>query len=360
MAAAHKTFLDGFLYFINILFALLLMGSYLAYYVPPSLTTIFSFLALGYPVWFIVNLAFAIYWLLRFKVKILLPIIAISIGYGHVGRLYQFGSTEKVVAGGQKLKVMSFNVRLFNKYKWIEDNDVQGKIVRLIQNERPDVLMLQEFSGSTSDFQKELGFKYQHFKHSQKGQYGTVIFSKHPITKSNTLTIEGDSSTNNTFHYADIEWQKKTIRFFNVHLASVGLENEDYKLLQNPNDENQEQLEEGLRSIANNLSNAFKRRELQVQSVMREVRASPHPVVMAGDFNDVPQSFVYHEVSNELLDSFEGGGEAFGKTYVPSPVPLRIDFIFHSESLNAFNFKRIKDELSDHYPITTDIEWEFD
>ena len=73
MAARRKTFLDGLLYFINILFAVLLLGSYLAYYVPPSLTAVFSFLALGYPVWFIINLTFVLYWLLRFKLKIIPP-----------------------------------------------------------------------------------------------------------------------------------------------------------------------------------------------------------------------------------------------------------------------------------------------
>src|SRR5690606_42059 len=145
MAATRKTFLEGVLYFSNIIFALLLLGSYLAYYVPASVTTIFSILALGYPVWFFVNLVFAIYWLIRFKTKIFLPILAISIGYGHVGRLYQFGGPEKVVSSDQKLKVMSFNVRLFNQYNWIDDHTIEKQIVDLIKDEKPDVLMLQEY-----------------------------------------------------------------------------------------------------------------------------------------------------------------------------------------------------------------------
>lgn len=357
MAERRKSLLDGLLYFFNIIFALLLIGSYLAYYIPPSLTTFFSFLALGYPVLFLINLAFVVYWLIRFKVKILLPIIAISIGYAHVGRLYQFGTPQKVVGNDHKLRVMSFNVRLLNKYGWLQDDQVKQKTLQLIQAERPDVLMLQEFSGDEG-FVEKLAYKHQFFKPSQHGRNGSIILSNLPFGKHGIVTIENDSSANNQFQYADIEWQQKSIRLINVHLASVGLENADYEMLENPNTDNQEQLERGLRSITGNLSQAFIRRELQIKTVIQEVKASPHPVILAGDFNDVPQSFIYHEVSNELKDSFEDGAEGFGKTYVKSPVPLRIDYIFYSPELNAFNFKHIKKELSDHYPIVTDIEWQ--
>ncbi|WP_417602900.1 endonuclease/exonuclease/phosphatase family protein [Owenweeksia hongkongensis] len=357
MAAARKTFLDGLLYFFNVIFALLLLGSYLAYYVPSSVTTVFSIIALGYPVWFFVNLAFAIYWLIRFKTKVFLPIVVISLGYMHVGRLYQFGGAEKVVANDQKLKVMSFNVRLFNQYDWIDDHTIETQIVELIKDENPDVLMLQEYKKTDKATAKSLGFSYSSFKPNRNGQYGLAIFSKFKIEKSEAIIIENDSSYNNQFQYADIVWKKKPIRFINVHLASIGLEYSDYELLENPDTENHEKLEKGIKSIANNLSNAFKRREVQIQSVVHEIQTSPNPVVLAGDFNDVPQSFVYHEIDNELEDSFTESGQGFGKTYVKSPVPLRIDYIFHSENLHALNFKHIKRELSDHYPITADLEW---
>ena len=357
MAAGRKTFLDGLLYFFNVIFALLLLGSYLAYYVPSSLTTVFSILALGYPVWFFVNLAFAIYWLIRFKMKVFLPIVVISLGYMHVGRLYQFGGAEKVVANDQKLKVMSFNVRLFNQYNWIDDHTIEKQIVDLIKDERPDVLILQEYKKTDNANAKSLGYPFQSFKPNTNGKYGLAIFSKFKIENSEAVIIQNDSSYNNQFQYADISWKGKPIRFINIHLASVGLESADYELLENPNTENKEQLEKGLKSIANNLSQAFKRRELQIKSVVHEIQSSPNPVVLAGDFNDVPQSYIYHEIDNELEDSYTESGHGFCKTYVKSPVPLRIDYIFHSSDLHALTFRHIKKELSDHYPVTANLEW---
>src|SRR5690606_15478390 len=115
--------------------------------------------------------------------KIFLPILAISIGYGHVGRLYQFGGPEKVVSSDQKLKVMSFNVRLFNQYNWIDDHTIEKQIVDLIKDEKPDVLMLQEYKKTDQTTAKSLGFPYYSFKPNKNSHYGQAIFSKYKIEK---------------------------------------------------------------------------------------------------------------------------------------------------------------------------------
>ena len=41
---------------------------------------------------------------------------------------------------------MSYNVRLFNAYGWINDPDISNKIEALIQEENPDVICFQEYS----------------------------------------------------------------------------------------------------------------------------------------------------------------------------------------------------------------------
>jgi endonuclease/exonuclease/phosphatase family metal-dependent hydrolase len=356
MAGSRKTVLDGIFYFINVITAVGLLLSYLAYYIPPGTLSLFSFIALGYPVLLIINIAFLFYWLIRFKRKVFLPLVCIAIGYLHVPRTYQFGTTKKVVNTDERIKVMSFNVRLQNQYLWLDDAEIPRKIYDLIDIENPDVLLLQEYRKEWPEAPKNLGYKYVHRRMSKNGEYGSAIFSRFPIKGSQVLDFEGDSLTNNQFHLADIEWNGQTIRFINVHLASVGLGDADYKLLENPEQEEQEKLEKGLRSIASSLDKAFKRRGTQIESVKRAVADSPHPVVLSGDFNDVPQSYVYHQMALDLSDSYMESGHGFSKTYVKSPIPLRIDYIFHSPTLKAFNYKAINEELSDHYPIVTELE----
>ncbi len=357
MAGSRKTVLDGILYFFNVIASIGLLLSYLAYYIPPGTMSFFSFIALGYPVLFILNVAFVFYWLIRLKRKVFLPLICIAVGYLHVPRTYRFGTAKRVVDTEERIKVMSFNIRLQNQYDWLDDKEVPRKIYDLIDLESPDILLLQEYRREWPEAPKNLGYKYVHRRMSRSGEYGSAIFSKFPITSSQILDFEGDSATNHTFHSADVEWNGKTIRFINVHLASVGLGDADYKLLENPEKEEQDKLEKGLRSIVMSLDKAFKRRGTQIESVKKAVADSPHPVILTGDFNDVPQSYAYHQIALELEDSYMESGHGFAKTYVKSPIPLRIDFIFHSKELKAFNFKVVNEELSDHYPIVTELEF---
>ena len=223
MSTSRKSVLDGILYFVNIVFALGLLLSYLAYYIPPSAISIFSFAALAYPIWVVVNILFVFYWMIRFKAKILLPLICIGIGYMHLPRMYQPGSPEKVVKTEDRLKVMSFNVRMFNQYKWLKQDDIPEKIWEMIEKEDPDVLLLQEYRDNWKKAPKTLGFPYRKEKLTDWGRFGSVIFSKFPISASGILPFEGDTAGNHQFQYADISWKGRKIRFINVHLASVGL-----------------------------------------------------------------------------------------------------------------------------------------
>ncbi|HCQ15171.1 MAG TPA: hypothetical protein DIU20_02845, partial [Cryomorphaceae bacterium] len=263
MAGQKRSFLDGVIYFINILSALGLLASYLAYYFNPKWFTFFSFAALAYPVLLLLNLIFIFYWLLRFKLKLLFPLICIGVGYFHLARLYQWGSPNKVVNPGESFKVMTYNVRMFNVYKWIEEDGIPERIQNLITTEAPDVLMLQEFY--KSDQTPDLGYPYDFTKLTNDGRnYGLTILSKFPIEGTGTLQytepLEGEPPVNNEFIYADIVWKGRTVRFINVHLASVGLGANDYKRLENPNEGSQEEITNGFLKIIKRLHWAFQRR----------------------------------------------------------------------------------------------------
>ena len=356
--SGKRSVLDGVLYFINILFALGLLLSYLAYYIPPGLFTLFSFAATGFPVLAVTNMLFVVYWAIRLKRKIFLPLICLAVGYMHLPRMFQFGQAKKVVAEDQSLKVMSFNVRMFNTYRWLDDEEVEAKITRLIDQQDPDVLLLQEYHEEDDKPLHGLDFPYHRAKLDDSGKkVGLMIFSKFPITGSQVLEMKQDTTRQSSFHFADVKWKGQNIRVINVHLASVGLEDADYNLLENPDYKNEDKMQNGLKTIVKRLHNSYQRRALQLKSLQESVRESPYPVVLAGDFNDVPQSFVYHQVDHDLEDAFLSGGEGFGRTYIRSPLPLRIDYIWYSEDLNAINFEVIDQKLSDHYPIVTELEY---
>lgn len=357
-ASRRRSLFNGIIYGLNIIAGLALLASYLAYYVPPSSSSIFAFLALSYPVLLLINILFVLYWAIRVKAKIVFSVLCIVIGYLHFNRFYQLGSSETLVTNDPKLKVMSYNVRMFNAYQWIPEEGIPEKIRLNIEKERPDVLLMQEYY--LGDITPQLNFKYSFVKPTNiSSNYGLTLHSNFPIIETGTLELmdlgSDKPSYNNQFIYADIDWNGDIIRFINIHLASVGLEASDYQRLQNPNEGSQEEIKNGFTKIFKQLDKAFVKRSKQVVALKRAINSSPHPVVVCGDFNDTPQSYTYHQVDLLLDDAFMEQGEGFGKTYARGPIPFRIDHIFYSDSLKAYSYKVGEEKLSDHFPVISEL-----
>jgi endonuclease/exonuclease/phosphatase family metal-dependent hydrolase len=357
MAQRKKSLLDGFIYFFNLLAAIALLLSYLAYYVDPQFVTFFAFFGLAYPVILLANLLFILYWILRRKNKLLLSIVCIAIGYLHLMRVYQFTGSHKVVNPGNTLKVMTYNVRLFNNFNWLEIN-AQEKIAELVAEQNPDVLLLQEyhFKGKPVDF----GYphRYQIFKLKNSGS-GLTIFSKFPLLETGSIRygLGPDSIDAGRAIYADISFENQKVRLINAHLASVGLNKKEYDRIENPNKGNSEEIKNGFLKIGSQLNYAFIKRAHQVKILEQGIMDSPYPTIVAGDFNDTPTSYAYHLINESLKDAYLEAGSGFSKTYANSTLPLRIDHIFFDTELEVFNYEVIAKEYSDHYPVVATFEW---
>jgi endonuclease/exonuclease/phosphatase family metal-dependent hydrolase len=109
----------------------------------------------------------------------------------------------------------------------------------------------------------------------------------------------------------------------------------------------------GSRKIFGKMRSAYIKRAEQVRSVRLEIDRSPYPVILCGDFNDTPASYVYHKIEQKLEDSFVEAGNGTGSSYAGILPAFRIDYIFHDTSFTAHNYKTLDANFSDHYPITT-------
>lgn len=357
MAQRKKSLLDGFIYFFNLMVAVALLLSYLAYYVDPQTLTFFAFFGLAYPVILLVNILFIVYWIVRLKNKVVLSLVCIALGYLHLLRVYQFTGSHKAVNPGNTLKVMTYNVRLFNSFDWLEIN-AQEKIEELIAEQNPDVLLLQEyhFKGEPIDF----GYphRYQIFKLKNSGS-GLTIFSKFPLLEKGSIRygLGPDSVDAGRSIYADISFENQKIRLINAHLASVGLDKAQYDRIENPNKGNSEEIKKGFLKIGTQLNYAFKKRAHQIKILEQAIKDSPHPTIVAGDFNDTPTSYAYHLVNSLLKDAYLEAGSGFSRTYANSTLPLRIDHVFFDSRLEVFNYQVIDKEYSDHFPVVASFEW---
>ena len=151
------------LFGINIMIACILLLLYLIPFCNPIIFKSFTFLSLGLPIFLFLNIGFLIYWFVDLNKKLFLSLVVLLIGMGYIPKLFQLQS-KSIHKNNNALKIMSYNVRLFNKYRWVKINDIDVKIIKFIEQKSPDILCLQEYVDiKKSNKQLEKLFKY-HYK----------------------------------------------------------------------------------------------------------------------------------------------------------------------------------------------------
>ena len=330
----NLNFINKLLYIVNSILAILLIFSFLLQFIKPSLFPYLSFMSLSVPILIIINLSFFIYWLVKLKKQFILSLFVLLIGYSQVLSFFKFSDNLERVSP-DNISVMSYNVRLFNLYNWI-DSDVENDIISFIGSQEPDVINMQEYR-STERFSLD---KYQ-FQHSSlsdgKTSYGLATFSKLPIV--NKGIIKSDNLSTIAI-FIDVKKYSDTLRFYNIHLQSFKLESELEILDENNSDK-----------ILNIFDNTFKIQENQSNIISNHIENSPYKVVVSGDFNNTAYSYVYNLLKGDLVDSFDSAGSGFGSTYNFKYFPMRIDFILMDKTFRINDFKTFNQNLSDHFPI---------
>ena len=332
---------EKFLFFINSLIAFLFLGSLLIPYLSPSIFSHFSILSLFSPLIIIANILFLFFWIAKLKRQFILSLVVLIIGIDSLRSFINFSNNSRFL-GGNEISIISYNVRLFNIYKWIEEDNVNIKIRDFLNEKNPDIICLQEYQNS--EF-KIHNYPYMYEKlRGDNLKYGQAIFSRYPII--NKGSVDFNSSSNNAI-FSDIKIMNDTIRVYNIHLQSFSFEK--VNPLININKKN--------KIVIKNISDTFIQQEQQVNELKKSINNSPYKVIVTGDLNNTAFSYVYKELSKSLNDAFKAKGNGLGITYNYNFIPLRIDFVFTEKLFKINSFKTFKLNLSDHEPIYTELKF---
>lgn len=349
---------------LNLFFAILLALTYLAPIYSPEQILLPAILGLFYPVLFLINAGFVLFWLIRFKFYFLLSLITILAGWNVMMMNFGKGRNHSQNPEISSFKFLSYNVRLFDQYKWLKGQDyfTRDAIFKFIATESPDIVNFQEFFHGNDNYFPTLEpfIRLQLASHyhvdyvkvaGDNKHYGLATFSRFPIVNRGSIRFE--NSTSNSGIYTDIVINLDTIRVFNFHLESIRFSNADYKFVTEFIDPGmQPQSSSNSKIILSKFRNAYRKRAQQARIAAEYIRQSPYPVIVSGDFNDTPVSYVYHTISDGLQDAFLRAGEGYGSTYSGGIPLIRIDYVLHSQSLFPNDFTIHKVDFSDHFPVT--------
>ncbi len=330
---------DKIVFFTNSVVALLLLLSYILPYVEPKRFAFLSVLSLTVPFLICLNILFVIYWLLKVRKQVLLSVIVLAIGYSYLGSLYKFTSS-KHVDDEENILVMNYNVRLFNVFEWIDDKNVDQKIVDFINDKQPDILSLQEYRRD-GDINFVGYYKFEEIS-GDKVKNGQAILSKFPIINSGS--IEFPDTYNNAI-FIDVVKGRDTIRVYNVHLQSMKIDANGGALSK-----------ESSENLYRSVSKTFSMQQFQTELFLLHKNSCPYKMVICGDFNNTAYSYVYKEIKGDMQDAFVEAGNGFGRTFDFKFFPVRIDFILVDTNFDINSFKTSDVLLSDHYPIMTQLK----
>ncbi|MDO5616426.1 MAG: endonuclease/exonuclease/phosphatase family protein, partial [Cruoricaptor ignavus] len=102
----------------------------------------------------------------------------------------------------------------------------------------------------------------------------------------------------------------------------------------------------------------FKIHQTQVEEIRKFIEDSPYPVILAGDFNAVPNSWEYYHLGQNLQDAFMKVGNGSATSFHDYKIPIRIDYIFASEKLKPITYEVKCDiKTSDHFPVIATFDF---
>ena len=340
------SFISKIMLFFNVVVAITTLMAYLLPFLAPKWFPFLSVLSLFLPFFLVVNLLFFTYWLIQFKKYIFVSGLVLLLGITFINKFYNLKQTvfPKSV---NEFTIMSYNVRLFNKFNWYKKANIPTKIAEFVSEKNPDILCVQEYSDLEKT--KFSNYKYQHiFKEGNNIIVGNAIFSKYKIIDKGVINFP--NSTNNAV-YADIIKGNDTLRIYSMHLQSI-------KISTNIEEEEIQKINESkTKYIFRKISEAFTKQQEQSLLLKQHFSECKYKKIICGDMNNSAFSFVYRTIKGSMQDAFESNGDGFGKTYNFKYYPARIDYIFADKTIQIKSFETLNDFYnSDHFPLISRLE----
>lgn len=291
----------------------------------------------------VLNTFLLIYYVSGFKRNALFPLFTLLLGLPFIFISFSVSSSDQAE---KTFSILSFNSKLFRE----EDtyDEFSEEMIDWVINDSSSIKCIQEFCTNPKwpglDVYGEIersGYNGYSFASKTIHNQGLAIFTKFPIVNSGTL-FQRKLTVNNII-FADIKINEDTLRVYNCHLSSMNIILYEYKSLKEPKSK--------AKKLISKLREGGISRSKEIDVLLAHASQSPHPVLICGDFNEIPYSFNYFRFKELYSNSFEEAGNGFGFTLNNALFFLRIDHQFYGNGIEAKRYEVDKSmRISDHFP----------
>lgn len=335
---------------LNLIAALALVFASVSVYLSPEKIWFAALFGLAYPYLLVTNLIFIIFWVVVKIRYTLISLIVILGGFNLIGNYLQLSGRHTDKEG---IKIVSYNVQNFtgtNKYPSKENAD---HILNFLRQSNADIICLQEVRLNRRQIFDIYNNKIPDINHMQLAhtsyEGGQLTLTKYPILYMGELRFK---NSGNMIIFTDILIDADTVRVYNCHLQSYGLQPAEINTIDSIDFDGNDYNKRKLKRLGWKFKNANVKRAQQAAALREHIDKCSYQVMVCGDFNDTPVSFTYRTVRGDLEDSFIQSGKGTANTYNGKLPSFRIDYILHSSKFESYNFEVSTLNHSDHYPVS--------
>ena len=367
-----RKFTKRFFILLNLGVGLLFLVSCCNAFLHPDSWWFIALLAFFFPLFLVLLLLMSVFWIFACPRYIWISVVCIIIGWSNVHAFFGFSlaNHDFTRKDSASIRIITWNVRRWDEFttKKTGASGHRLPMLQMLEKQNADILCLQEFYEPADSLMSNiryireiLHFPYYFFSRDYRNRIfkyetGVIIFSKFPISARHQMHYNQDTlQKTESLLAADINVKGSTIRIYTTHLQSVLFKPRDFRnveIIRNAEDS----MLHASRSLAKKLKDALGLRGFQADAVRKELDASPWPLVICGDFNDVPNSYTYFHIRGNLQDAFNSRCFGIGRTYMRISPTLRIDYILPSRDFRIVQSMKINSPFSDHHAVVTDLQ----
>ncbi len=338
--------------------------AYAAPFVSPAKVSLFLFFGLAFPWLLLANVIFILIWSVSRMRFWWFSTVTLLVGWTHLTAVFGVNfwkNTEGSSKAVNAVRVLTYNVADFSTPYHKDKFSARNSMNAFLARQNADIICFQEAGDSTARHIEEIltlcpFLKVYSYFSRQKGNE-VLIFSRFPILNSGKL----DSiKIGNGCNFADLQISNQKIRFFGLHLTSnkvSGMADDLAKKGEITDDDSWLEVGRMLKRVRR--TGIIHTREAEY--IASNIQRSPYPVIVCGDFNEIPVSYAYETLSKDLSDAFQQAAFGFSSTYNGNIPALKIDNILMSPSIEAQRCKIHHNvRFSDHYPMTADLTFQRD